>query len=294
MSLATELTDGARAQGELDAARVMSRAAGENFPVALSLLPRSIRSQLLAIYGYARFIDEIGDGEGFAAPSERLSRLDWAEEEIDRALLGEAEHPVFVAVGSAARAIGASRRPFVDLIEANRLDQRRLRYEDFASLEQYCALSANPVGHLVLAVFGSSTTRAIELSDRVCTGLQLIEHWQDVVEDLEAGRVYLPGEDLERFSVREEELQGPVSPALRRLLAFETGRAKALLLAGSALPSLLGGFGRLAVAGFIGGGLAQAEALAAAGYDVFSGPVKATKAKVAARAAALYLTGGAR
>jgi squalene synthase HpnC len=278
----------------LDPTAVMQRAGSENFPVALAVLPKVLRTRLLAIYGYARMIDEIGDRQVPLEPGERLAQLDWAEQELDRALLGQAEHPVFVAVGDVARQLGIDRVPFVGLIEANRLDQRVSRYADYAALEGYCALSANPVGRLVLDIFGASTPATVELSDRVCTALQLVEHFQDVVEDHLAGRIYLPQDDLARFGVTEGDLLGPVSPGLRRLMAFECGRARALLVSGAPLPVLIGGFGRLAISGFIGGGLAQLDALEAAGYDVFGAPVKASKPAVTRAMLRLVVSGRAR
>ncbi|MGD0896001.1 MAG: squalene synthase HpnC [Acidimicrobiales bacterium] len=258
-------------------ADVMAKAGAENFPVATRLLPRRIRQQLLAIYGYARFVDDVGD----VAAGDRLAQLEWVEAELDRALAGAASHPVFVAVGRLAAEIGVGRRPFVDLIEANRQDQVVTRYPSYEHLEAYCALSANPVGRLVLAVFGRRDAESAEFSDRVCTALQLVEHFQDVAEDFAAGRVYLPAEDLTRFGVGEPALAaGPATPAVRRLMAFEAARARRLLQSGRPLVAELSGWGRLAVAGFVGGGLAQLDAIERRGYDVLSGPVKATRARV--------------
>ncbi len=267
--------------GGLDA--VLAKAGSENFPVALRALPAATRRHLLAIYGYARFVDDLGD----LAPGDRLAQLDWAESELDRALAGGAVHPVFVAAGDMARACGAGRGPFADLIAANRQDQRVGRYPTYDDLAAYCALSANPVGRLVLAVFGRSGPLLEAWSDSICTGLQLVEHWQDVAEDLRAGRIYLPGEDLERFAVTEEDLARPAATmAVRRLIAFESGRARRLLLAGRSLVAALSGFSRLAVAGFLGGGLAQLDAIERAGYDVLAAPVKASRVAVARRTAA--------
>jgi len=155
------------------------------------------------------------------------------------------------------------------------------RYPSYEHLEAYCALSANPVGRLVLAVFGRRDAESAEFSDRVCTALQLVEHFQDVAEDFAAGRVYLPAEDLTRFGVGEPALAaGPATPAVRRLMAFEAARARRLLQSGRPLVAELSGWGRLAVAGFVGGGLAQLDAIERRGYDVLSGPVKATRARV--------------
>lgn len=259
---------------------VMAKSSAENFTVASRLLPRSIRAHFLAVYGYARFVDDVGD----LAPGDRDRQLDWVETELDRAFAGTAEHPVFVEIGTTARALGLDRTPFADLLAANRQDQVVDRYATFDELMQYCALSASPVGRLVLAVLGRTDDLATMLSDQICTGLQLVEHWQDIGEDYRAGRIYLPLEDLSRFSVSPDELGAEgATPALRRLVAFEVGRARDLLHAGAPLVRLLDGPGRLAIAGYVGGGLAQLDAVERAGYDVLRRPVKATKLAVAAR-----------
>jgi squalene synthase HpnC len=292
MSLAAERLWGSAApRPDLDTARVMARAGGENFPVAPRLLPRRLREDLLAIYGYARFVDELGDRADGGGAEQRLAELDWAEGEVDRALAGESTHEVFAAAGRLARSHDIDRRPFVDLIDANRMDQRNASYPDFEALCGYCALSANPVGRLVLAAVGVADPVAIERSDLICTGLQLVEHWQDVVEDYRAGRVYLPEADLEVFGVAPVELVGPVRGAMRRLVAFETRRAQDLLVAGSPLVGQLEGFARLAVAGFLGGGLAQIEAIEDANFDVFSSSPKAPRLSVARRALRCYVSG---
>ena len=268
-----------------DARAVMSKAHSENFPVALRVLPRRTRQQLEAIYGYARYVDDIGD----RSVGDRLAELDWAEAELDRGLAGGTTEPIFAAIGAAARQLGFERKTLVDLIDANRLDQRVTRYLTFADLERYCALSANPVGRLVLGVFGVHDEVSNRYSDEVCTGLQLVEHWQDVAEDFAAGRLYLPTEDLERFGVEEATIAGRnASAAFRRLLAFECGRARQLLGSGRPLVASLGGWARLAIAGFVGGGLAQLDAIERHGYDVLSSLVKASKPSVALRSASVF------
>jgi squalene synthase HpnC len=264
---------------------VMARAATENFPVASRVLGRTAREHLLAVYGFARLVDELGD----CAPGDRLAALDWLEAELDRALAGEAEHPLMVRLGASARELSLEREPFARLIEANRADQRKHRYETWEELRAYCALSADPVGELVLAVFGSSSRERIELSDRICTALQLIEHCQDVAEDRRAGRVYLPREDLERFGCDPRELQGAhAGEPLRAVLAFEVRRARELLDAGAPLVGTLRGRARFAVAAFLAGGRAAADAIERAGYDVLPGAPKAGRgARLAALAATL-------
>jgi squalene synthase HpnC len=302
------------------AEEVMARAATENFPVSSWLLPRRARSHLLAIYGFARLVDELGDGPapsrlgdshaglgdlpggpreppGGASDSgpdgtahalaraarvqARLAALDWVENDLDRAYAGRAEHPLLVRLQPALRECALPREPFVRLIEANRLDQRVNRYETWAQLRAYCALSADPVGELVLSVLGLSTPARIALSNAICTALQLAEHCQDVAEDFAAGRVYLPAEDLARFGcatagLAAEHADGP----LRAVLAFEVARARELLDAGAPLIDELPGAGtRLAVAAFAAGGRAALEAIERAGYDVLPGPPRAGKAR---------------
>jgi phytoene/squalene synthetase len=163
------------------------------------------------------------------------------------------------------------REPFVRLIDANRSDQRVKSYERWSDLLDYCALSANPVGELVLHVFGVATPERIELSDAVCSALQVIEHCQDVREDLGRGRVYLPLEDLARFdcSLVDLEARG-VSDGLRNVLRLEATRASALLDEGGALVGSLRGWARVAVAGYVGGGRAALSALARAEFEVLA------------------------
>jgi squalene synthase HpnC len=255
---------------------IMARAAGENFPVASRLLPRAERADLLALYGFARLVDELGD----SAPGDRLAALDWLSAELDRAYAGRAEHPLMVRVQATIAARGLPRGPFERLIEANRLDQRQERYETWEELRGYCTLSADPVGELVLAVFGLASPERVMLSDRVCTALQLAEHCQDVAEDLRAGRIYLPREDLRRFGVEESELSAPhASEAVRRTIAFEVERARTLLSEGMPLLASLQGRPRLAVAAFIAGGTAALDAIERAGFDVLAGAPQASNGR---------------
>ncbi|MCW3029262.1 MAG: squalene synthase HpnC [Solirubrobacterales bacterium] len=251
---------------------VMARARTENFPVASRVLPRRVRSHLLALYGFARLVDELGD----AASGDRLDALDWLESELDRAFEGRAQHPLLVRLAPTLRECALPREPFVRLIEANRLDQRVSRYATWEELRGYCALSADPVGELVLGVLGCATPERIALSDSICTGLQLTEHCQDVAEDLANGRVYLPGEDLARFGCTIEELGAQhAGGPLREVLAFEVARARGLLREGAPLIGELHGRARIALAGFVGGGRAALEAIEHAGYDVLPGPPRA-------------------
>jgi squalene synthase HpnC len=247
----------------------------ENFSVATRLLGRETRDHVLAIYGFARLADQLGD----EAPGDRLALLDRLEADLDRVYDGEPRHPLMLRLQPTVRTRDLPREPFARLIEANRRDQTQAVYATFDDLVDYCTLSANPVGELVLHVFGAATPERIALSDRVCTGLQLVEHWQDVAEDHGRGRIYLPAADMERFGVRADDLgSGETLPALRALMAFEVRRAREWLDAGAPLVGTLRGRARFAVAGYVGGGRANADAIAAAGYDVLAGPPKAKTA----------------
>jgi squalene synthase HpnC len=255
---------------------VMARAAGENFPVASRLLPRAQRADLLALYGFARLVDELGD----SAPGDRLAALDWLGAELDSAYAGRAEHPLMIRLQDTIAAHRLPRGPFERLIEANRLDQRQERYETWEQLRGYCTLSADPVGELVLAVFGLASPERVALSDRVCTALQVAEHCQDVAEDLRAGRIYLPREDLRRFGAEESELSAShASEAVRRVISFEVERARSLLAEGMPLLASLRGRPKLAVAAFIAGGTAALDAIERAGFDVLAGAPQASNAR---------------
>lgn len=248
---------------------VMAQAGSENFPVASYLLGRRERAQLLTLYGFARLVDDLGD----EAPGDRLALLDWLERDLDAIYgAGAPEHPVMRALAPTVAACTLPDGPFRRLIEANRRDQLVSRYQSFDELVGYCRLSANPVGELVLHVFGAATSERVALSDDICTALQVVEHLQDVGEDYARGRVYLPREDMTRFGCPEALLGGDlVLSPLRDLLAFEAIRARALLDAGAPLLSTLALRPRLAVAGFVAGGRSALDALQGAGFEVLSG-----------------------
>jgi squalene synthase HpnC len=181
---------------------------------------------------------------------------------------------------------------FADLIRANRQDQVVSRYPRFSDLVGYCRLSANPVGRIVLHVFGAATPERMILSDRVCTALQLAEHWQDVAEDFRAGRIYLPAEDLERFGVAESDLAAATAgPQLRALMAFEVERARQLLDQGAPLVGNLRGSARVAVAGYVAGGRAALAAITNAGHDVLCATHKPRRGRLAGEMLRAYAAG---
>jgi squalene synthase HpnC len=270
---------------------VVAKAGGENFPVSPRFLPAGLRADLLAIYGYARFVDDIGD-ETAATVEERLAMLDQVDADVTRLFAGAPpELPPVSALVEPVRAGRMSQQPLRRLIEANRLDQRVNSYQTFDDLRHYCTLSADPVGRLVLECVGLATPDRVALSDQICTGLQLVEHWQDVAEDHRRGRVYLPQEDIRRFGVTDADLAAAhASPPLRALLAFEAARARRLLDAGPALVASLRGAAKVAVAGFVAGGRAALHAVTAVDFDVLPGAPKPTAARTAREAVALLMS----
>ncbi|MFJ6495328.1 squalene synthase HpnC [Streptomyces virginiae] len=285
----------------------LDKAAAENFPVAPVFLPRAWRDGLTAVYGYARLVDDIGDGDlapgghdavllGLdpAAVDDRPAMLDALEADLHRVFGGTdgpPRHPLLQALRPVVRAHDLTPEPFLGLIEANRQDQRVTRYETYADLVGYCALSANPVGRLVLSLTGTSTPERVRRSDAVCTALQIVEHIQDVAEDLGRDRIYLPAEDMRRFHVTEAELAAPSAGAsVRSLIAFEAERARELLNEGTPLVGSVHGRLRLLLAGFVGGGRAALRAVTAAGFDVLPGPPKPTKSGLLREVAAVLRT----
>ncbi|MGY0071132.1 squalene synthase HpnC [Streptomyces sp. QTS137] len=272
----------------------LDKAATENFPVAPFFLPRAWRDDLMAVYGYARLVDDIGDGDlapGGAdaellgvAPDRAADRtvlLDALEADLRRVFDAVPHHPLLRRLQPTVRRRGLTPGPFLGLIAANRQDQIVSRYETYDDLLAYCELSANPVGRLVLGVTGTSTPERIRRSDAVCTALQIVEHLQDVTEDLGRDRVYLPAEDMKRFHVDEADLAAPhAGAAVRALVAFQAQRARELLEEGAPLVGSVRGRLKLLLAGFVAGGRAALGAIAAAEYDVLPGPPGVGKARL--------------
>lgn len=268
----------------------LDKAADENFPVAPFFLPRAWRTDLIAIYGFARLVDDIGDGDlapggadarllGLdpAAAADRLTLLDAFEADLLKVFGSTPRHPLLRRLQPTVRSHRLTPEPFLALVAANRQDQLVGRYATYADLLAYCELSANPVGRLVLAVTGTTSPERVRRSDAVCTALQLVEHVQDVAEDLGRDRIYLPAEDMKRFDVRESDLAAPTAGAsVRALVAYEVERARGLLYEGAPLVGSVHGRLRLLLAGFVGGGRAALNAVEAARHDVLRGTPKPT------------------
>lgn len=268
---------------------VMAQAGQENFPVASVFLPRRQRSQLMAIYGVARLIDDVGD----ESPGDRRGLLDRLDAELEMVFTGgRPEHPAMQALSAAVAQSPLPAQPFHDLVQANRQDQEVSRYETFDQLLGYCRLSAAPVGELVLHVFGKATPERLAQSEHVCAGLQVVEHIQDVAEDYSRGRIYMPAQDMRRFGCSERELAAsPAGPALRALLAFEAQRAGGLLDQGAPLAVTLPLRPRIAVGCFVAGGRAALHALASASYDVCPYPTRTRTRRAFATAFARAVRG---
>src|SRR5271163_2736472 len=202
----------------------------ENFTVASWLMPREMRPHMYAIYAYARMADD------FADEHHDRAMLDQWERELDLAYAGAPRHPVFIALADTVRRFEIPRQPFKDLLTAFRSDLDFKGFDTLDDLLGYARCSANPVGRLVLYLFGYRDAERQRLSDMICTGLQLANFWQDIAIDLAKDRVYLPRRDLARFDVSVDDLRAAhITPSFVSLLRHESGVARDLLERGSAL-----------------------------------------------------------
>lgn len=276
-------------------AELRAQEAAENFPVALRVLPRAVRSGLRAVYDVVRTIDDLGDAPD-RDPADRERDLEAFAADLASVWSGGAPRAaVLRRLVPVVQRCGLPQEPFDRLVRANLQDQRVLRYPAFADLLDYCTLSAAPIGELVLHLFGQATAETVALSDRICAGLQIVEHLQDVAEDRRGGRVYLPGADLAAHGVREEDLDAATAtPALRALLAAETDRVVTLLRAGTPLLGRLHGWARLAVAGYLAGGWAAVDGIRRVDHDVLRGSPGVRRRDVARRLVQVLRTGARR
>ncbi|MFY0479235.1 squalene synthase HpnC [Achromobacter marplatensis] len=250
----------------------------ENFPVASVLLPRRLRGAVTDIYRFARAADDIAD-EGSATDDERLAQLAAFRTELHRigAEPGTPPPPglppladIFTPLAKTIARHQLPITPFFDLLSAFEQDITVKRYEDYAALADYCTRSANPVGRLMLHLFDATTPQDTAESDAICSGLQLVNFWQDVRVDWHKHRVYLPQEDLRRHGVSEDDLAAcRLTPAWRELMAFQVERTRALLHFGAPLARRLPGRIGLELRLVVQGGLRVLERIEASGYDVF-------------------------
>jgi squalene synthase HpnC len=283
---------------------VAAKASAENFPVALRVLPKRWRAHLTALYGFARLTDDIGDEPLPGMPRDaaaetitatRLRLLDELQSDVARIYDDEAAEPDLQAVRDLKRTVkdcAIPAQPLYDLIQANRQDQLVTRYGTYSELDDYCKLSANPVGQVVLYIMKAATPERLRASDSVCTALQVIEHLQDVAEDLANGRIYLPRQDMDAHQVTEADLaEKTASKRVRDLIKFEADRAKQLLDDGAPLAGTLKGAARLAISGYVAGGRATLKAIEGGGYDVLHSTPRPGKADTLALMASCYIKG---
>ena len=281
---------------------VAAKASAENFPVALRVLPKRWRAHLSALYGFARLVDDIGDEPLPGLPPDtdpeqvtatRLQLLDELAADVRR--IYEDREPELQVIRDLKRTVrdcGVPAEPLQDLIQANRQDQLVTRYATYRDLEDYCRLSANPVGQVVLYIMGAATPERVSASDSICTALQVIEHIQDVAEDLANGRIYLPKQDMDAHQVTEADLaEQTAGTRVKDLIRFEADRAGQVLDGGAPLIGTLTGMARLAIAGYVAGGRATLKAIEAGGYDVLRSTPRPAKTDTLALMARCYVKG---
>lgn len=209
----------------------------ENFPVASMLTPREKRPHVYALYAFARIADDFADEPGLSTAERIDSLVDW-EEQLLEAYRGQAHHPVFIALSETVKRFEIPVDLFQALLMAFRSDVTTNRHETFSDLLDYCSNSANPVGRLVLLLHNYRSESMMDLSDSICTALQLTNFWQDVSVDLLKDRVYIPLEDLREFGYSEDELFGrKYTQAFKDLMCFEVDRTRDLFRDGNSLLS---------------------------------------------------------
>ncbi|MDO9421214.1 MAG: squalene synthase HpnC [Herminiimonas sp.] len=242
----------------------------ENFPVASILLPAKLRPAVEIIYAFARSADDLAD-EGDASDDQRLAALNAYEDGLDQIEAGSTPNTaLFRDLAKVIAEYQLPLQPFRDLLSAFKQDVVTTRYVVFSALLDYCRRSANPVGTLMLHLYGAANEENLRDSDNICSALQLINFWQDVAIDIQKARIYLPLADMQQFNVNEDHITGQlIDDAWRKLMQFEVARARSMLLSGAPLalrlPGRIGWELRLVVQG----GLRVLECIEAGDYDVF-------------------------
>lgn len=270
----------------------MARTHYENFPVGSLLAPKRLRKHVYSVYAFARTADDFAD-EGYETgeltETQRLAALDDWEQKLEDCYRSRAEHPVFVALAETAKELRLPIQLFRDLLSAFKQDVVKRRYANFDEVLDYCARSANPVGRLILLLFGYRDERLHELSDCICTALQLTNFWQDVEVDIHKDRVYLPQDEMARFGVSVDDLREKrFSERYAALLKFQVERTREMFDRGKPLPDLVSG--RLAVELRLTwlGGTRILERIEEMGYDTLNArPKISTADKIALLARAL-------
>ena len=244
----------------------------ENFPLKSIFFPRDKFQDLANIYAFCRYSDDLGDEGEIEGETGRIAaarKLDEWEKDLLKCPGGNPDHPILTALQKTLGRYDLPLKPFRDLISAFRQDQSRLRYSVFDELTDYCLRSANPVGRIYLMLFGIRDEERFALSDKICTGLQLANFWQDVSADIKKGRIYIPQEDFERFGYLERQLEeGIFNQNFRELMKFETERTARFFSEGAELENLLSSRLRLEVKMFRLGGEKVLRKIAGLGFNV--------------------------
>ncbi|TAK72505.1 MAG: squalene synthase HpnC [Betaproteobacteria bacterium] len=242
----------------------------ENFPVASVLLPASLRHPVSVIYRFARSADDFAD-EGDLPAAERLAQLDVYRQELRQLEAGAApQRPLFAELGQIVNQYRLPLQLFHALLDAFAQDVVKGRYTDFSDLMDYCRRSADPVGRLLLHLFGAATEENLKLSDAICSGLQLINFWQDVGIDWRKNRIYLPQDEMRRYGVSEHQIAaGDISSQWKTLMRFQVERARALIKSGAPLGRALPGRIGLEIRTIVAGGLRILEKIDKVEGDVY-------------------------
>lgn len=236
----------------------------ENFTVASFLLPREKRKHMYSIYAFCRYTDDIGD----EAKGDRLALLDKWEHDLDLCFSGAPTTTPMIALKQTIQEFQMPKELFTHIIKANRIDQGSGRFETYADILGYCEYSANPVGRMVLRLFGYSDPERQRLSDATCTALQLTNFWQDVSGDYKRGRIYIPLEDMRRFGYTEQMLaKSEYNSKFREMMAFEVDRAEKLFNVGWKLTGMVSGVLRTDLKLFSLGGMAVLDGIRRVDYD---------------------------
>lgn len=240
----------------------------ENFTVASWFVPKHLRQHLCNLYAYCRWSDDLADETG--NPEQSVELLAWWQQQLSDCFLGQARHPVFIALAQTVERFDLPQEPFDDLLFAFRQDQAINRYATIDDLLGYCRNSANPVGRLVLYLGRCHTEQNVEFSNGICTGLQLVNFCQDVARDYDRGRIYLPQESCRRFKYDESMFaRRQFDSAFQELMKHEVDRAESFLTAGWPLVDCVESDLKVPVDLFIRGGIATVAAIRGIGYNVW-------------------------
>lgn len=242
----------------------------ENFPVASVLLPARLRVAVTLIYRFARAADDFAD-EGVLSARERLAQLAGFDAELNAIERDDAPQlPLFRELAPIIHEYGLPLGLFHDLLSAFAQDVTKTRYANFTELLDYSRRSANPVGRLLLVLYGAATPQNLAWSDNICTSLQIINFLQDIAMDYAMGRIYMPQDELAHYRVSETQIAAhDAGEAWRRFMMFQVGRARSMLWRGAPLGRALKGRIGLEMRMIIAGGDRILAKIVNAQCDVF-------------------------